>query len=534
VSGAASGGERGAVGGEGSAVGGAGLLLAFEGTVAPPHVLDAVRDGDASGVALYRALNVESPAQLRELGDAVQRAAAAGGQPTAIVAIDQEGGQLMGVGLPATPFGGNLCLAAARSPDLARRVGAAMATELLAMGCTVDWAPDCDLATVPKNPAVGARTFGDDPAVAASLASAFVDGLQGAGVCAALKHFPGGGAMRVDPHDGLAVIGRTADELDAAELAPFRAGIAAGARMVMVSHGAYPALEPDGSRSRPALRSAAILRGVLRHRLGFRGVVVTDALDMRSLDQRAVAAAALDAVDSGVDLLLAGPGQASQPDVMAAIRAGLLGRGAGAGLRIRELRRWLGTREMPTLDVVGCEIHRDLARELAAAAVTVLRDRDALLPLRPSADDTLVVVTPRPADLTPADTSSTVAVTLADAIRLRHSRVQGLETAIDPSDAEVAAVLSAVGAAGPAVVIVGTIDAFAMAGQRELVRALLDAGHRVAVVAMRMPLDADVLPDAGTMLATYSIHAPSLDVASAVLFGDAPAPGRSPVHLATA
>ena len=135
----------------------------------PPDVLDAIRAGDAAGVALYRTLNVVSPTQLRALALAVQRAALQGGQPTAIVAIDQEGGQLQGIGSPATPFAGNMAVAATGSVELARRVGEAMGQELAAMGCNVSWAPDLDLATLPRSPAVGARSFGDDPELAARL-----------------------------------------------------------------------------------------------------------------------------------------------------------------------------------------------------------------------------------------------------------------------------------------------------------------------------------------------------------------------------
>ncbi|MEZ4596794.1 MAG: glycoside hydrolase family 3 N-terminal domain-containing protein, partial [Chloroflexota bacterium] len=131
------------------------LLRAFEGGSPPADLLAAIRDGDAAGVALYRGLNVRSPAQLRDLGDALRAAAAEGGHPMPIVAIDQEGGQLMGVGAPATQFAGPMAMGAVGDARLARDVGAAIGTELLAMGINVDWAPDLDLATHPRSPAVG-------------------------------------------------------------------------------------------------------------------------------------------------------------------------------------------------------------------------------------------------------------------------------------------------------------------------------------------------------------------------------------------
>ncbi len=505
------------------------LLRAFRGAQTPPDVLDAIRAGEAAGVALYRALNVESPAQLRRLGMAVQRAALEGGQPTAIVAIDQEGGQLMGVGPPATQFAGNLALAATGSADLARRVAGAMGRELAAMGCNVSWAPDLDLATLPSSPAVGTRSFGDDVDLAAALGAATIDGLQGAGVAAAAKHFPGSGETSADPHHGLPVVAVPADVLSARELVPFRAAVTAGVRMVMVSHAAYPGLEPDHAGSRPALRSHAILGDLLRDQMSFAGVVVTDALDMAAVDQADVAGAALAAIGSGVDLLLTGPAQADRSNELARLVTVLRESPAAAvaAERVAALRRWLGRSTMPPLSVVGCAEHSSLARELARRSVTQVRDLAGLLPLRPSASSRLLVLSPIPADLTPADTSSTVVPTLVDAVRRRHSRTTSCSVSIDPTPAEIEAAREA--AAASDLVILGTIDAFLHAGQQELARVLEELGRPIVLVALRMPNDADLLDDLPTALACYSIHGPSMDAATAAIFGEIEPRGRMPL-----
>ncbi len=250
----------------------------------------------------------------------------------------------MAVGPPATQFAGNLAIAATGSVDLARRVAAAMGNELAAMGCNVSWAPDLDLATQPLSPAVGGRSFGDSVALASELGAATVEGLQSAGVAASAKHFPGSGETLADPHHGLPVVDVDGPTLRARELAPFGAAVAAGVRLVMVSHAAYPALEPDGDASRPALGSRAILGDLLRGELGFGGVVVTDALDMAAVDQGDVAGAAIAAIEAGVDLLLAGPAQADRPDELARLMAALRESPAAAVAadRVAGLRRWLG------------------------------------------------------------------------------------------------------------------------------------------------------------------------------------------------
>lgn len=507
------------------------LLRAFEGERPPADVLAAIREGDAAGVALYRGLNVRSPQPLRALGDAIREAAAEGGQPTPIVAIDQEGGQLMGVGGPATQFAGPMAMGAAGDPDLARRVGAAIGSELLAMGINVNWAPDLDLATTPSSPAVGTRAFSGHPELAAELGAAFVGGLQESGVAAAIKHFPGGGETLSDPHHGLPVVDVDAATLERRELAPFRAAIDAGASLVMVTHGAYPALEPDGG-VRPALRSRAILRDLLRGRMGFGGVVVTDALDMHAVDQADVAAAALDAIGSGVDLLLAGPGQADRPAELAAMVAGLRSSPAArlAAERVEGLRRWLGEGRQPSLDVVGSPAHLALAAELADRSIALLRDRSGLLPITGDVGRVLVI-TPTPADLTPADTSSTVTVRLADALGRRHLASVGLEVPIDPTADDVRAAVAA--ADDAELVVFGTIDAFRHDGQRALARALVEAGRRVILVAMRMPTDADAMPEMGTALACWSIHDASTEAAAGVLSGERQATGRVPLATTT-
>ena len=506
------------------------LLRAFAGSMPPDEVLDAIRAGDAAGVALYRSLNVRSPAQLRALAMAVQRAALQGGQPTAIVAIDQEGGQLMGVGPPATPFAGNMALAATGSVELARRVAEAMGQELAAMGCNVSWAPDLDLATLPTSPAVGARSFGDDPDLAARMGAATVEGLQSAGVAAAAKHFPGSGETLADPHHGLPVVGLDQATLEARELVPFRAAVAAGVRLVMVSHAAYPGLEAGGGGGpRPALRSPAILRDLLREEMGFGGVVVTDALDMAAVDQTDVAGAAIAAIEAGVDLLLAGPGQADRPAELARMLGALHTSPAAevAAGRVASLRRWLGQRTMPPLDVVGSAEHVALARELARRSVTQIRDEAGLMPLRPSASARLLVLAPAPADLTPADTSSLVPLRLIDAVRRRHARTETFTMPIDPSPTEVESALAAVLATD--LVILCTIDAFRHPGQLRLARQIAAMDRQAILVALRMPTDADVLDDLPTALACYSIHDPSTEAMAAAIFGELQPVGRVPL-----
>jgi beta-N-acetylhexosaminidase len=513
------------------------LMLAFDGHELPGPMATRLRDRPAAGVTLFRGPNVRDPGQVRALTDAIQSVAPAG-QPF-LVAVDQEGGQLVGLGAASTPFAGAMALGAVGDVDLAERVGAAMGRELRAAGVNVNYAPVCDLATDPGNPGLGIRSFGDDPEAAGRLVAAFVRGHASAGVATTLKHFPGIGAMRADTHHGLVAVDADASTLRARELAPFRHGIAAGAELIMSSHAAVPAI--GGSAELPATSDPAVATGLLRDELGFEGVAMSDALNMRALAQgpagRAIEAIA--ALRAGLDLLLltADPAGDELDDALALAAArGLVDPAATEAslARVAALRARLAGAPAdgePSLEVVGSAGHRALADELARRSITLVRDA-GLLPLRLEADDEVVVVMPRPADLTPADTSSTVAPGLAAAIRAHHARVTEHLVGWDPTSDEIAAARAA--ADGADLLVIGTISASLAPGQVALVEALLGIGTPAVTVALRTPWDIDAYPAATTHACTYSILEPSLVALADALFGRAPFPGRLPVRVAAA
>jgi beta-N-acetylhexosaminidase len=505
------------------------LMLAFEGRSLPERVRARLTDAPSAGATLFRAANAGSASELRALTDALQRCAASRGDPPLLVAADQEGGQLMALGVDTTPFPGAMALGATGDAALAERVAAATGRELRALGINVNYAPVCDLATNRANPALGIRTFGDEPSRVAPLVAATIRGLQSAGVAATAKHFPGMGDVMSDTHHGEAAVWHARERLAAVELAPFRAAIAAGAQIVMSSHAAVPRLSGVGDL--PATLDPAVMIDLLRDQLGFGGVTISDALDMHALAQGpSQVLDALAALRAGVDLLLCAPGDAAIGRIEDGLRHAARRRLADPGQaldRIATLRRWIGGFEQPDLAVVGCAEHQALAREVAERSVTLVRDRDRLLPLRPADGSRILAIMPQPIDLTPADTSSTVAPGLAAALRRRHSAVDEIVTAHPPTDADIAAVRER--AADAAVVIVGTISASLDPAQARMVDALLETGVPTVTVALRTPWEGAAYPAAGTHVCTYGILPPSLEALTAALFGDSDFPGRLPV-----
>jgi beta-N-acetylhexosaminidase len=508
------------------------LLVWFAGAEAPDDLLRLLRARPLGGVTLFRHLNGGPPAQVRALTAALQQAARAGGRLPLLICADQEGGQLQAIG-GTTAFPGNMALGATGDPDLARRVGAAMGAELAAVGVNVDYAPACDVNMNPRNPVIGTRSFGEDPAMVARLAAALVVGLQGAGVAAVAKHFPGHGDTAQDSHHALAVMPHTRARLDAVELPPFVAAIAAGVRLVMSAHLALPAI--TGDPRLPATLAPQVLRRLLRAELGFGGVIVSDAMNMDGLSAGAAfGPIAVRAAAAGVDLLLLAPPNDHQEAYAALLAAAEAGDLSAADLsastgRVRALKGWLAEQRQPDLSVIGCAAHRDLAAEVAARAITLVRDDAGHLPLRLAPAARLAVVVPQTADLTPADTSSYERCDLARAVRRHHPRAEEIVMSADPAPAEVADLCARL--ADCAIVIVGTINAGEQPGQAALVRALVGRGVAVVAAALRLPYDLAAYPEAQTYLCAYSILAPALDALADAIWGRAPISGHLPAGI---
>ena len=247
------------------------ILPGFAGETAPAWLLRELVAG-LGGVVLF-ARNVRDPEQLQALTASLRIA------PGTVVAIDEEGGDVTRLeAARGSSVPGALALGEVDDPALTEAVAGAVAGALRDVGVTHDLAPVADVNTNPRNPVIGVRAFGSDPALVARHVAAYVTGLQAGGVAACVKHFPGHGATEVDSHHGLPVIEATRDELTAVELVPFVGAFGAGALSLMTAHIVVPALD-----TAPATLSRAVLTDLLRGELGYTGMVVTDALEMGAI-----------------------------------------------------------------------------------------------------------------------------------------------------------------------------------------------------------------------------------------------------------
>ena len=218
-----------------------------------------------------------------------------------LIAIDHEGGRVQHLASPFTHFPTVACLGATHSPFLAGRVGEVMAKELRAVGIDLNFAPVLDVLTNPDNPVIGDRAFSSRPDIVARMGGALMLGLQKGGVIPCGKHFPGHGHTSTDSHATLPRVDKTFDELMQTEILPFRRAISAQIGTMMTAHVLYPALDLD----QPATLSSTILTGLLRQKLGYRGVVITDDLEMGAIvSHLSVGEAAVKAFYAGADMAL--------------------------------------------------------------------------------------------------------------------------------------------------------------------------------------------------------------------------------------
>lgn len=512
------------------------ILLAFHGKEhVPEKFREAIKRYKPAGITLFRSLNIDTPQQVKKLTTELQAIAREANLSPLLIAVDQEGGQLMTIGDGTTPLPGNMALGATGDPKLAKRAGEVLGEELAAMGINMNYAPCCDVNINPKNPVVGLRSFGEDPLMVAKLAAAMVTGIQSAGVAATIKHFPGHGDTASDSHNGLPSVPHTRERLRNVEFPPFARAIRAGSKLVMTAHIALPAI--DGPDAPPATLSPSILRGLLRGELGFKGVIVTDAMDMHAIAQgQALGKNAVRAAAAGADLLLI----TSDPQDQRLVQACLLEAAKNGKLNTKEiqksierilaLKQWLRVHAKgEDMQVVGGRSHMKVANEIAQRSVTLVRDQGGLLPLHLAPDKRVAVVFPTPMDLTPADTSSYVTPTLGEALRNYHTHVDEFLISQTPTPMETCNLLNQLWKYD--LIVTGTINAYNQTSQAVLVQEILKTGIPTVIVALRLPYDLMRFPEAPTYICTYSILEPSMKALASAMFGKSGFSGRLPVSI---
>jgi beta-N-acetylhexosaminidase len=437
-----------------------------------------------------------------------------------------------------TSFPSAMAIGATGDPKLAYVVGRATALEARAAGVQWIFAPDADVNNNSDNPIINIRAFGEDPESVASFVKEFVRGVEENGALATAKHFPGHGDVSVDSHLSLAVVPGDRQELESTELVPFRAAIDAGVSSIMPGHLSVPALEPDPNI--PATLSQKILTGVLRDEMKFRGLIVTDALDMGGVTSRyPPGEAAVRSVEAGADVLLMPPvPDAAMAGLEDAVRSGRISqkRIDASVRRILAAKARLGLDRRRLVDVArlnekfGLPSYDAQAQSIADRGVTLLRDAPGLLPL----DSTrplrvLLVALSADPDPYPGETIEPEIRQRVDSLGVlradtQYSKVGALH--LPPASTYDVAI---------AALFVRVADRKGNVGfpddQRAFINDLVAAGKPTVVVSFGSPYLIERFPDAKMWLAEFSTNDVSQRAVARALFGQIAIQGTIPVEV---
>lgn len=502
-------------------------------TVMNEKVGNIIKKYHLGGVILFKE-NVANTEQTTRLVNGLQKAS----DIPLLITIDQEGGLVTRL-QTGTNMPGNMALGAAHDLNITEKVGKAMGEELNALGINVNFAPVLDVNVNPENPVIGIRSFGGDPQLVANQGYAYIKGLQSTGVAATAKHFPGHGDTATDPHLGVSVVSHSLEQLETIDFIPFKRAIDEGIDMIMTAHVTVPALDNDKIISKkdgtevgiPATLSKKILTGVLREKLGFNGVIVTDAMNMKAIaDHFGKTEAVIKAINAGTDIVLMPvsvwneSAEAELNDLFNVILASVKN-GTISENRINESvrriiamkikRGIIGQEDTRTLEekianannVVGSKEHKRIEKIAAEKAMTLIKNDNKTLPFKLQKNKKLLIIgygKSRIDLMTLAlkdimkETGKTIQYSTLDYSSLGPEIPSDFKKAIDEADS----------------IILGTLNLKVVPGKEasaskadRLAKAITEyaatKNKPLAVMSYRNPYDAAYLPAAKAVIAVY-------------------------------
>lgn len=506
----------------------------------PDRVSEMIDNYKVGGIGIF-ARNAKDPETMSQLTGALQDSARRAGSVPLLLTADQEGGVVMQVTERASLFPGQMAIGATGSTELACDAARIMGEESLAMGLNLICAPVLDVNLNPDNPIIGIRSLGEDPAAVATLGAAMLRGYEQSGILACAKHFPGHGSTTSDTHLELPVLRTSLAELEDTDLAPFKAAVRAGVPAIMTAHICFPELAPDGL---PATLSPAVLTGLLRRKMGFEGVIITDCLEMQAIQKHyGTVLAAVAAVKAGADILLICHTLELQKGVMKAI-CNAVTEGEIPESRIDEsVRRILNMKlfRLPKpprttangtgpLENVGSPAHRLVERKVARKAITLARNEEGILPLSGRVG-VMALVYPETMPLLRKEDLEDSTNFLVEKMRTHCQTLMEVKFNIPLNPEDIANAIAASGNAEVTVVCTSSKTLSQEQDQGALVNRLLATGRPIVTVAMRNPYDARSYPAAKTHLLTYGYRPCSIAAFVAVLFGEARPSGKLPVSI---
>ena len=507
--------------------------IGFSGTKIIPEVEEMIKNYHVGGIIYFRR-NIESLRQLSELSNELQKFSVnhRPGLPL-IISTDQEGGivhRLIGGG---THFPGNMTLGATKDVGLAKKMGQVVANELKAVGINMDFAPALDVNNNPLNPVIGVRSFGEDPSLVAELGVAFIKGIQSEGVIACGKHFPGHGDTITDSHLSLPIVEHNRIHLERVEFYPFIQAIKAGVNSIMTAHVCFPSLEPK--KGIPATLSYNILTNLLRGKLGYTGIIITDCMEMKAIvDDFGTSEGAIMSIKAGSDVVLVSHTLEKQKKAIKAViqevKEGKISeeRINQSVLRMLRLKKKrIGFENIPISNnkKIDRKIGETLAYQISREGVTLVKNEDNLIPITRAKDKKILVIDFLLRRLSPVEDDIGNKNLLVDFLKEEGLNVAHF-TFLKGDDNIPLSLLK-----GIDVIIACSFDAIHNPYQGEIIRKLYATNIPIIVLSLCNPYDLQLFPEESTLMTTYDYSPSNLKVACEVIVGKYKSRGDLPVSL---
>ncbi|MBI5510493.1 MAG: beta-N-acetylhexosaminidase [Deltaproteobacteria bacterium] len=501
------------------------LMVGFGGTRVTPHIRFWVKMRHVGGVALFsrNIVDLEQTARFtRELMAVDDQ------QIPLFVALDQEGGNVVRVKQGAMVLPGNMALGATRSPTLAYVAGQGLAIDLRNLGFNMNLAPVLDVNSNPKNPVIGVRSYGERPDLVAELGAWYVRGQQEMGVVAVAKHFPGHGDTQSDSHFSMPSIDADLTRLESIELRPFKEAMDAGLDAVMTAHIAVPRIAE--SPHVPSTLSTTIIGEILRKRMGFNGVVITDGLEMQGIvEQYGSGKAAVLAILAGADMPMILWTPKKKEEVYQALLAAVVAGEITTARLDQSVRRILATKLKRGLFARAVEplatvleggnrnpLHEQVATRIAREAVTLVKNNGEVLPLRSVRYRKVAVLAPPGPLANILAAEPNVEVLTVPYIPSRERRREDVSEAIAM-------------ARGADLLVMAVVNRYHVEMAKAVTKAL--PYLPVAVVSLASPYYLASIPDVDAYVCTYSYLEDAQIAAAQALLGRSPMVGRLPVTI---
>lgn len=486
------------------------LMVGFPGYELDERFVRLVKEYKIGNVILFRH-NILNKYQLKRLCHDIQTLIQAETGYPAFIAIDQEGGVVTRLSSDTTNIAGAMAIAQTGDEENAYALGYITGYELNAMGVNFNLAPDVDINSNPQNPVIGVRSFGEDSQTVIRYSTKMIQGLHDGGVLTCAKHFPGHGDTNVDSHLDLPKIEKTLAELESNELLPFYSAIKHGVDSILIAHILFPNIEPTPV---PATMSRKLVTDLLRHKIGFEGIILTDCMEMNAISKFFGTANGVKAsFCAGVDIACIShyADLAEQAAILTfnALESGELNQSehAQSVQRILQYKKEKLTSLSRNIELVGCEMNK--AKNLDVIRKSIL----VKTPLAPLGSSPLFIGC-TPFRATEASNKELDNFSFSEYLE-KQKGGRSLQMSYDPKEPEINILVSQ--AADASTVVIGTYQGHLHHGQLEVVNRVAALGIPTICVALRNPYDLDLLPNNIGKVCTYEYSESSIRAVATLL-----------------